>query len=340
MFKRIIVPLDGSARAEHAIPVAARIARASGASIVLVRVVTAPMNYRRPLGVPPDVAREAIDAELNEVKRYLEGIARSGTLAGILIKTKALAGPDAPTLLAAAESLHADLIVMCSHGYTGFKRWILGSVAQKIARHSPVPVLILHAEGGVPTNIHPEGIRPVRVLVALDGSSLAETTLVPAAHLSKALSAPAQGMLHLARVLPWPPMEDTRQNEMATAARAWAESDAKAYLERVEQRLREGELAGLGLSISTSVVVHEDVADTLMRMAERGEYMDDIEGFDGFDIIALATHGRSGLQHWAVGSVTERLLGATRQPILVVRPHETGNTSGQARHEAKHITVL
>src|SRR5690242_13573852 len=104
MFKRIIVPLDGSARAEHAIPVTARIARASGASIVLVRVVTAPMNYRRPLGVPPDVAREAIDTELNEVKRYLEGIARSGTLAGILIKTKALAGPDAPTLLAAAES--------------------------------------------------------------------------------------------------------------------------------------------------------------------------------------------------------------------------------------------
>jgi nucleotide-binding universal stress UspA family protein len=336
MFKRIIIPLDGSSRAEHAIPVAARIARASGASIVLVRAVTIPMNHRRPLAVPPEVARETIDAELNEVKRYLEGIARTGTLAGILVETTASVGPDASTLLAAAESLHADLIVMCSHGYTGFKRWVLGSVAQKIARHSPVPVLILQAEGSVPTNIHAGGIRPVRVLVALDGSSLTETTLVPAAHLSKALSAPAQGMLHLARVIPWPPIEGTRQNEMTTTARAWAESDAKAYLERVEQRLREGELAALDLSISTSVVVHEDVADTLMRMAERGEYMDDIEGFDGFDIIALATHGRSGLQHWAVGSVTERLLGAIRLPILVVRPHETGNTSGQARHDAKH----
>ncbi|HYL43844.1 MAG TPA: universal stress protein, partial [Ktedonobacteraceae bacterium] len=278
MFKRIIIPLDGSSRAEHAIPVAARIARAAGASIVLVRAVTIPMKHRRPLAVPPEVARETIDAELNEVKRYLEGIARSGTLAGILVETTASVGPDASTLLSAAESLHADLIVMCSHGYTGFKRWVLGSVAQKIARHSPVPVLVLHAEGSVPTNIHAGGIRPVRVLVALDGSSLAETTLVPAAHLSKALSAPAQGMLHLARVIPWPPIEGTRQNERATAARAWAESDAKAYLERVEQRLREGELAALGLSISTSVVVHEDVADTLMRMAERGEYMDDIEG--------------------------------------------------------------
>lgn len=324
MFKRIVVPLDGSARAECAIPVAARIAGASSASIVLVRVVTAPVNYRRPLGVPPDVEQHMLAAELDGAKRYLEESAASGTLAGILVETKVPVGPDAATLLAEALSLPADLIVMCSHGYTGFKRWALGSVALKIARHSPVPVLVLREGGDVPTNIHPGGLRPVRVLVALDGSPLAEATLAPAAYLSTALSSPLPGMLHLARVVPWPPLEDERQNDKVTAARVWAESDAKAYLEGVEQRLREGELAGLHLSITTSVAVHAEAAETLMRMAEHGECLDEGERSGGCDLIALATHGRGGLQRWAVGSVTERLLGTTKLPLLVVRPASGG----------------
>jgi nucleotide-binding universal stress UspA family protein len=121
-------------------------------------------------------------------------------------------------------------------------------------------------------------------------------------------------------------MEDDRQNEMVTAARVWAESDAKAYLEGVEQGLREGELADLHLSITTSVAMHADVAETLLRMAGHGEYLDEIESSGGDDLIALATHGQGGLQRWAVGSVTERLLGTTKLPLLVVRPASGGES--------------
>ncbi len=323
MFKRIIVPLDGSARAERAIPVAARIARASGASLVFVRATTIPIEYHRYVSspaIPPDVKQEAIERELDEMKQYLRTAATTDKLVGIHIDTKVLVGPAASEILFAAESFQADLLVMCRHGYTGFKRWALGSVAQKVARHSPVPMLILHDEGGALTNLHPGGIRPVRVLVALDGSSLAEATLVPAAQLSVALSTPAQGALHLARVLPFPPIEEVAQSESAAKAREMALAETKAYLKSVEHCLREGDLAHLDLLVTSSVAVRTDPADTLIRMAENGEYMDDLTGCNGCDVIAIATHGRGGLQRWIVGSVTERLLGATKLPLLIVRP--------------------
>jgi len=98
----------------------------------------------------------------------------------------------ATTIISAAQSHLIDLIILCSHGDTGIKRWAVGSVAQKVIRQSLIPVLVLHKEGGIPANSHPDGTRSVRVLVGLDGSTLSETALVPAAQLSTALSAPAE----------------------------------------------------------------------------------------------------------------------------------------------------
>lgn len=318
MFKHILVPLDGSTCAECALPVAARVAGATGAKITLVRVAAAP--ERAPLGVPPDIEQRLLTAELDEAKRYLEPIAASGRLPGLMAETTVRVGPVASTLLDVAQSLHTDLIVMCSHRYTGLKRWALGSVALHIARCSPVPVLILQAGGSVPTNIYPGGLHPVGIIVALDGSERAEAILLPAAYLSKALSVPAPAMLHLVRVVPWPVAEDDSKPERFLSARVWAKSEARSYLERVKQRLREENPVDSHLLLASSVIIHANVADTLIRAAEGGASLDTTEEFQGCDIIALATHGRSGLQRWAVGSVTERLLGAARLPLLIIRP--------------------
>jgi cell division protease FtsH len=103
-----------------------------------------------------------------------------------------ITGPIPQRILYSIEAQAIDLVVMCSRGETGFKRWPLGSVAQKIIRHSPVPVLVLHESAGTLSNQHPAGQRPVRILVALDGSSLAEAALEPAVALATALSAPGQ----------------------------------------------------------------------------------------------------------------------------------------------------
>jgi nucleotide-binding universal stress UspA family protein len=315
VLKRILVPLDGSKRAEQALSVAARLARASGGAIVLLQAVTVPTAYQQPiqetsmaipyalsLAVPPAVEWDARYTALDIAQRYLDMTAKSGELADIEVETQARLGTAASDILVAAQSLHADLIVMCSHGYTGFKRWRLGGVAQKVARHSPVPVLVLYEDGGVPTNLHPGGIRPVRVLVALDGS------------------APAQGALHLVRVLTMPTMCEYGQIDSLSVARDRAIAEAHVYLRTVEQRLREGDMVNLNLLVASSKVVNTDEASVLIGVAESGEYLQDAAGFEGCDVIALATHGRGGIKRWMMGSVTERILGATKLPLLIVRP--------------------
>jgi hypothetical protein len=88
----------------------------------------------------------------------------------------------------------------------------------------------------------------------------------------------------------------------------------------LKQRLRNSDLAHLNPRISSSVAVNKDVAQLLMSRAEHEESLEDVEGVKRCDVIALATHGRRGLERWVRGSVTERLLGATKLPLLIVRP--------------------
>lgn len=331
MFQRILVPLDGSKRAERAIPVAAWLARASGASAILLRVVTTPIDTARHTAESPHLMREVFEMDRALAMDYLATIAKSNDLVGVETKTEVLFGLPAQTILSAASFNETDLIIICSHGDTGFKHWVLGSVAQKVARYSSVPVLVLREGKNRATVLSQEGTRPVRVLVALDGSSLAEATLASAAYLSAALSAPAQGALHLAQVLRLPSSYEYGQNDSLAEAKKQGMLDANAYLSAVEQQLREGSLASLNLQVTSSVIVDMDVANMLIRIAEVDE---DIEGFKRCDVIAMATHGRSGPERWVMGSVTERVLGATQLPILIVRPRKTDAKPGETTEKA------
>jgi nucleotide-binding universal stress UspA family protein len=339
MFKTILVPLDGSTRAEQALPVAARIARSSGGSIVLVRVVTSPIDFAWSVMESPTAMQEAIDEDIAKAKEYLTTITTLAVLDGIVVKTEVLPGDAALTILPIARSSHADLIVLCSHGETGFKRWVMGSVSQKVARHSPIPVLILREGAGGPTNLHPEGPRPVRVMVTVDGSPFAEAALAPAAYLSAFLSAPAQGELHIARVLRIP---DFTRGTSPEADKVIA--DAQEYLKRIEQQFNEGELASLNLSVTSSVSIETDIAGALIGLAEDGAEGENGEQVERSDTIAMATHGRGGPQRWVLGSITERILSATRLPLLIVRPHEVkhrGNgkpTVAKSSHAADEQT--
>ena len=320
MFKRILVPLDGSDRAAQALPVAARIARASGGSILLARVATIPVTYGTFSGY--SYLAEIIDTEMEEARDYLKTIAQSTTLAGITVETNVLYGAAAQTLLAMATQFEADLIVMTSQGKTGVKRWLLGSVAQKIARHSPIPVFILREGGTLPMGARPDNI-PLRVLVTLDGSVLARAALEPAAQLIAALSAPAPGALHLLRVVKPPTTnhsEDIPQD--IEHRREQALHKAKLYLQSMVEHLRGTPTGKLKLGLTWSVALSDDVAESIIQVAESGEDAAGAGVYGRCDLIAMATHGRVGFQHWALGSVAERVLGATRLPLLIVRPTE------------------
>jgi len=131
MFERILVPLDGSPVAERAIPAVACIARAFGGSVIMLSVVTPPVSSGK-FSSPEAYPKVGTDEELAEATEYLKTLAQSEQLGGITTQVHALVGGAAQTIIAAASSLHADLIVLCSHGYTGFQHWRLGSVAEKV----------------------------------------------------------------------------------------------------------------------------------------------------------------------------------------------------------------
>lgn len=312
MFQRIIVPLDGSSRAERAIPVAANLARASQGSIVFIRVVD-PGHEVGFYGAEPavGVVPSMLENSIAEADSYLSSVATifHGYLNGIKTETEVETGSAASTILSAARWEHGDLIVLCSHGDTGLKRWVFHSIALQAARRSPVPVLILNEH----CTSHPleEVTNPLRVLVALDGSSLAETALASAVQLSTALMSTEPNTLHLLRVIDVPFLNGSMRDleRVDPLVREHAITKAQIYLDSVAKRLQE---ENKQLTITTSVVVSPDVPGAIIHQAEK----------DACDLIAIATHGRGGLMRMLMGSMTERVIGHTQLPLLVVRPQE------------------
>ena len=158
-------------------------------------------------------------------------------------------------------------------------------------------------------------------MVALDGSSFAE-------------AAPAPGALHLVQVVqPSANIEDSPYEqgtllESADRLQGQAQRGAQDYLHAVAERVRTGELAESKLQVTWSVAVAEDVAATLAQLAEDGE---DIA------LIALASHGCGGLQRWALGSVAERVLEATRIALLIVRPLGAADEQERAASHAEPV---
>ena len=279
MFQRILVPLDGSSRAEQALPIAARITRASGGSVLLFHVITAPLQFGPYMFGPSmqqsTLLREAVNAAIAESVAYLSKAAHSHDLEGAETKVVMFSGPVAWTILDTAKEQHVDLILMVSHGHTGFKRWALGSVAQQVARSSPVPVLVLREGGSVPSSAYPDRTRPLHALaatVALDGSPLAEAAIFPAANLVAALAAPAKGSLHLTRIVQLPRGDDEwgGRQRMDPLLEEQAIDDAACYLRKIADNLRDSLEREFNLSITWSVAGDTDVADALMKIAEQG----------------------------------------------------------------------
>jgi nucleotide-binding universal stress UspA family protein len=327
MFQRILVPLDGSALAEKALTTAARLARASDGTVILLRVVSPPVEYANGSMflnyTPTNILEGVMETDLADARHYLECVAASSTLQGVRTRLEVRTGVAASLIFSIIDSQYCDIIVMSSHGRTGLQRWLLGSVAQKVAMSSAIPVLILREQEAPTTTdarLHPYVERPLRVLVPLDGSVIAKAALRPAAQLITALAAPGEGTIHLVRVV----KHRTRSGEVLDATtRERTLRRAKTYLQSVKGHIRAGLTAEFHGIVTWSVVLDNDVAAAIIRTAENGEDAEGAGAFGGCDFIAMSTHGRKGLQRMAIGSVTDRVLSGTRLPLLIVRPSNT-----------------
>ena len=311
MFQRILVPLDGSARAERALPVAANLANARNATLVLLRVVPDLLDvggYMIP-AVATDTG--ATEREEFEARDYLSAIAKTHPLHGVRVEQVVGFGVPAQVILDTIKSSGIDAIIIGSHGRTGLSRWVMGSIAQAVVRHSSAPVLLLRQQGPSLDDVDGHG-RPFRILVPLDGSELAEAALGPAQIMGEAFAPSGVYELHVARVIPF------LNTASPDALRDTARAEATAELNRVAQRLNA--LTNGKAKVTTSVITEIDVADALARMTRSGELVTGSLISDGCDLIAMATHGRTGLARLAIGSVTERVLSATVAPALIIRP--------------------
>jgi nucleotide-binding universal stress UspA family protein len=196
-----------------------------------------------------------------------------------------------------AEAQNVDLIIMSTHGHGGLARWWLGSVTEKVLRATTRPILIVSSDR-----------LPTRTLVTLDGSAAAEAALEPARYMAQRLGTP----LYLLRVLE--PLEtaeadtDLPANEVAALHDQVEEArqeEAAVYLDSLKSRF-----AAEGVEVETAVVSGPP-ASTILNFVKE----------EKIDLIVMGSHGQSAQARWAYGSVTEKVIHAAGQAVLVVRPN-------------------
>lgn len=144
MYKRILVPLDGTKRAEAILSQVESLANQCGASLVLLEVLEPPPQHAA--AVAPDVLKVGSAQRATDVKRYVHEMARQLSDRGFSAEAVVRQGPVVETILEVAKDTGADLIAMASHGYTGLARFLHGSVAAEVLHRARTPLLILHAE--------------------------------------------------------------------------------------------------------------------------------------------------------------------------------------------------
>jgi nucleotide-binding universal stress UspA family protein len=188
MFQRILVPLDGSSRAERALPVAALLARASRGSVVLLRVVNTATECWPALSLNSGFVAPIIEANLEEAKAYLTQVTASSCLKDIPVEVIVHFGPVASTIVEDISSRSIDLVVICSHGSTGMMHAMMGSIAERVSQHALVPVFVLRERGSVPASSHPDALQPLKALVGLDGSDYSVEAIAPTIAMISALA--------------------------------------------------------------------------------------------------------------------------------------------------------
>ncbi len=304
--QHILFPTDFSDPARYAGRYAAALARGTGARVTLLHAMLIPYP---PGQLPPaewlEVARRLAEEERARVDREVEAIVDAPDFRGLVVRRRVVTGLVELEVLQALRDDPADVVVLGTHGRGIVGRAVLGGITTKVVRLSPRPVLAVRWPGArvrtpwgkVLVGALPRGDAPrfARILVPLDGSAVAEGILTEVPALAK----PFKAALTLLRVVERPvyPMLDVGEVQ----ARAYEE--AFRYLAGVKAGLEQA-----GLSAETEVLIG-DPAHAILEHAAKVEA----------DVIAMSTHGRSGLDRWLLGSVAEKVLSGSEVPVLVYR---------------------
>ncbi len=303
----LLVPLDGSPLADRAIPWARAIAD-SGTKIVLLRVLPPPGAVEELLGRrgadPTGAAETAAHASLAASAAALGG--RAG------VELAIATGDPAEVIVAEAAARGIGAIVIASHARGAIGRWMFGSVADRVARTSPVPVVIVREDEDA-GEVAPE-LR--RLVVPLDGSERAEEALPAATAVAKAHNLPVHLLtaIDIASLTPVaaPGVVMPVSGELYDQVYDDLTETAKSNLAHAAAKVR-----GAGLEVTTEVRVGPP-------------YMAITDVLRAGDLAVLTSHGRSGVRRWLLGSVAEQLVRDAPTPVMLVPSAERAGATGAA----------
>jgi nucleotide-binding universal stress UspA family protein len=298
MYKKILVPLDGSATAEAVLPYAEAFAAGFRAAVELLSVIDIGALTTH---LPPGTLRHLDAVVANEEKRsarYLEDVGIK-FFSGVSIERRIVRGGAAEAVLEAASKDGDTLITMATHGRSGASRWLLGSVAEKVLRSTTKPLFLVRAAAA---KTSPHRIID-SIVVPLDGSALAENILPTVTHWARALDVEVA----LIRAFEFPakayygseedlPDYDAFREEARKAAASYLKATASALVDK-------------GVRTVSTLALEGPAATEILAYAQTAPAA----------VIAMSTHGRSGVPRWMLGSVTEKVVRHGADPVLVVR---------------------
>jgi nucleotide-binding universal stress UspA family protein len=304
MFKHLLVPLDGSKLAESSLPAASYLAQVMGASITLIHIVEH--------DAPREVHRDRHLTNPDEAYAYLAEIAKSAFPADAKVEQHVHTTEVKDVVSSIVDhsvELRPDLIVMCTHGNSGPRDWLFGSIAQQVISLGDTPVLLIPPKPGIG-----ESFNCRQMLIPLDGTPEHEQGLSAAVGLAEACGA----SIYLLMVIP---TLGTLGGERAATGRMLPgamsavldleEQGGKEYLEQILDRLQRSGL------VFTAEVKRGEPVETIVETARR----------QSVDLIVLGTHGKTGTDAFWSGSATPKVFSRSHMPLLLVPVREEGSAA-------------
>jgi nucleotide-binding universal stress UspA family protein len=315
--KTLLVPLDGSELAARIVPHVRSLAANLSARVLVLHVVT-PSEQKQFFAHNPEVQQrvatiaegvadkdpayqERLHLLLHEyVAQSLEPAMQALKSDGLDVELEVLIGAPAEHIVETAKRREVSLIAMATHGYSGIRRWALGSITDKVVHATDTPVFVLRGDSQRAPTIG-------RVLVPLDGSDFAEQALPVALE----LATHARADIHVLRATL--PLYDQPalvraglSNDLFAESQAQVRSQAREALAATAAQVRQQDLH------ATYNLVEGHPAEAIIDEAKRQQS----------DVIVMATHGYSGIKRWSLGSVADKVLHATDTPLVLVRARE------------------
>jgi nucleotide-binding universal stress UspA family protein len=299
MFTKMLIPLDGSRTAEKVLPYARAVGGVLKIPVELLAVVDIGEMATHMTAAKARFLDTMVEDAERSSRDYLKTIGAKA--AGVNVINTVAKGRPEDVIIEKAAADKNTLIAMATHGRSGLNRWVLGSVTEKVLRGCENPLLLVRASEGIDEK---EKVALNSVIVPLDGSELAEKVFPSVVALAKSMN--LEVILFRAYHIPYNAYagDDGYSAINYEELLASVKDEATDYLEK-----KTAELKGQGVAKVSFVAKEGLSADEIIAF---GRATPD-------NLIAMCSHGRSGIRRWVLGSVTEKVVRHSGEPVLVVR---------------------